>query len=318
MIFLQACPDTTYFHWQLWAQMLNFRRFGIEQDAVICLAYKDKPSEEGLKFQRWTKARVEFFKDERKPTPYASSVRPHVIKKLFQKESFPCVFYHDSDIIFLERPDIEGLSAGDTNYVGGTAKGYLDWNYLNQHPKYIMYGMFEIIGITEQQVQTIDSQMGGAQYVLKNTDFAYWEACEWKMDAVYRWFEYCTTKGMTEYNPNAPVRQHNIQKWATDMWIIPYETTLRGGQIRHHDHLNFAWPFTDSRESVKRYYIAHNAGITAENKICNRTGKPHLFYKGEFHSRFPWGENFDYVKGDTMSYLYTQYIKEAELHYKTA
>jgi hypothetical protein len=71
--------------------------------------------------------------------------------------------------------------------------------------------------------------------------------------------------------------------------------------------LKFCFP-TDLIEDVKDVKILHNAGVLKENK--------HLFFKGDYIDKTPYGVDHSYVDQNYCSYLYVSEINERCIYEK--
>lgn len=305
MKLIQALPDHSYFVWQLYVQMLNFREYGIEQDAIILVAVTTEPSAKMEAFRQWTKASVIYYQDTRVNKEYASSIRPHLLAKYFRSERAPEVFfYHDQDIIFIQKPDIDKLAAGQTCYVAPepvTPNDYLSSVYcrkFDKDGKSHFSDICTIIGIDKETVIANDANCGGAQYIIKNVDYKFWEKVEHDCEAVYQHLRADTEK-------NKATAPYHIQIWTSDMWAVIYNLWLLGKETRQCEEIGFNWPYEAPTKP-----IMHNAGITASNEN-NKDGKPVYFNKSRFNGGdFPFGKDFSYVSKGIAQYKYIQYFNE--------
>jgi hypothetical protein len=299
MRLIQVVEDKPYFVWQLYVQMMNFRDHGVEEEAVI-LVVGNELSNDMKQLQAWTKAKIYCYPDTRKSRTYIPSIRPHLLKKYFLEIEQPEVFfYHDQDIIFLKKPFLDELAAGDTNYVAANAASYLNSGYCNSFKKSVFPSMCDLVGISEDLVRENDRNCGGAQYVLKGIDHKFWEKMERDCERLYR---YLMLFFETE--------ERKIQMWTADMWAILWNLWAAGKKTEHHESINFCWPW-DLRQND--YAIFHNSGIAGNNEN-NAKGQPQWFNKGKFsgdysnNRMYPWGQRFDFVAGNSFQYLYIQYI----------
>lgn len=303
MIFIQVVPDQVYMIWQLYVQMKNFRIHGIEEFAVIVVALNGtkQPTREMIEFQRWTKARVVFYEDTRKSRHYMPSIRPHLLAKYLKENPYPgALFYHDQDIIFIRKPDLAELMKGNVHYVSPGAQNYLWTPYLKKFKAYIFPTMCEIVGISPAKVMANDPNCGGAQYVLKNITYEFWEKVEQDCEALYIYMTDAVFTGIRKYKPteNLPEENKAIQKWCADMWAVLWNLLLIG-EVKHNDTIDFSWPW-EPLEQAKP--IFHNAGVTASNS-------DKYFMKGSFYSTMPFGQKFDYVDKNCVQRQYVDLIE---------
>lgn len=289
MKFITAQPDSDYYIWQLDVQMNNFRRLGIERDAIIIFAYRGSPNPNALKFENRTEADVWFLLDERKSDQYIPSVRPHVLKKLFRYMPELSEFmYMDCDAIFTRLPDFKSMESGLVHV--SDARSYLDSSYLKSKGEGLFVGMCQAAGISPSKVISQDANTGGAQYVFKVRPGAgFWSEVERTSVKLFDYMEATATI----YSPQAPV-----QSWTADMWAILWTLWQEGKATRISPQLSFAWA-TSKIEDLAGVNILHNAGATAE--------RGDLFFKGAFIDKSPFGCNFDHV---SPAYCSRAYVSE--------
>ena len=304
MTFLQVVPDEPYFIWQLYVQMQNFRNIGIEQDAVILFAYKPGValSKEYEDFRKWTKARVIRYPDTRKSIDYRSSIRPHIIKQFVagNKDS-GTFFYHDQDIIFLRYPRVEHLLNDDKIYIGEQAKGYVWTRYLLGFDKYIYYSMCKIVDIDPDIPIQNDPVTGGAQYLMKNTTYEFWDKVEKDCEGLFKYLRDITSIGLTPYNPDIKLPEDHVQIWTADMWALLWNIWRDKKETALHDEMDFSWPW---EETVKAKNIIHNAGITLHNEFDKDQTTRLYFHKERYRDRAPFNDDHSYVSKNIAQYEY--------------
>ena len=224
LIFVCAQPDSTYFHWQLELMMYNFTKFiPKEKCYILCCIENNEPS---IYLQNLKKKypNILCYKDTRKSKEYISSIRPNLYKQFFKE--YPHlgkkVFIHDSDIIFNRFPNFESMLNDDICYLSDTIN-YIGYKYISEcadryQSKYpnlvkddILIKMAEIVGIKPEIIKKNQSNSGGAQYLLKNINYEFWEKCENQCEKMHIMFK--------KYLKTYPVN-HDIQVWTTDMWIL--------------------------------------------------------------------------------------------------
>lgn len=304
MRLIQALPDSPYFVWQLYAQMLNFRDWGIEQDAVIVVSTADRgePSAKMKEFEEWTKAKVYYFNDTRESKEYASSIRPHLLAKYFEFIEQPEIFfYHDQDIIFVTRPELDSLMDG-TCYVAPQPAiapfDYLSTKYCKMfHNGNVFTDMCTFMNVSPDTIEENDVNAGGAQYVLSGIDANFWKKMEMDCEILYQ-FLYHTTR------EDASNSIYHIQIWTADMWCLLWSLFDKGYKVRQSNKIGFNWPW----EPVT-LPIMHNAGITEHNmdeKDQNGNFVAHkFFFKSGFNGEdFPFGRDFSFVSKSISQYFY--------------
>jgi hypothetical protein len=311
MTLLQAVADQPYMIWQLYVQMLNFRDLDIEDKAVIlvCLSVGNDPSHEMKKFEKWTKAKVYYYYDERVSKTYISSIRPHVIKKYLRDYPTRVFFYHDQDIIFLSLPNFIELEQGDMCYVSREAASYLDYrNYIKRFKSYQFHTMCHIVGIDPDTVAQNDHMVGGAQYVIKNTDYNFWDKVEKDCEALHRYMEHATKNGIRDFRNDEELPTYHIQIWAADMWAVLWNIWLSGMFTIPHPSIDFCWPTNEIKDAKP---ILHNAGIADINEYNAETGV-RFFRKDRYLMHYPFSEDHSYVPENFIQSLYVKLFKRME------
>ena len=313
-IFVSAQPDQLYFHWQVELYLYQFAKHGIADRCYAIFGYRDKPSEYALNLSRKYK-HILLYKDTRPisvPNYYIPSIRPHLLKQFFKEfpELGASVFYHDSDIFLVHMPRFDLLLADNNGYVSDTIS-YIGYNYINgcqkrYKEKYpaipendLLTRMCNCMDVPMDLVKKNEAGSGGAQYLLKHVDAAFWEEVEVKCQSLYS----C----MKEYEKQHPI-SNGIQIWTADMWAVLWLYWKRGKSTIVHPELDFSW----ATSSVTEYYkknIFHLAGVTGET----RKGK---FYKGEYiHTNIfkAYAKNkdmFNAIDPSNATYEYVKVLKE--------
>lgn len=306
MKFLTAQPDSDYYVWQLKVQMNNFRKLGIEKDSLILMGYNKKKgiNPNALKFKDSTTAIVLFFEDTRKNIKYISSIRPHIIKKLYKTKyevvDKQDIFYHDCDVLFREVPNFKELRLSDKVMMSDTIS-YVGSRYIVSKGSELLDEMCAVVGIDRRVVEARDRKSGGAQTFIPNIykiDYAFWNKIEKDSEKLYVLMNETAHK----YNP-----QHPIQSWTADMWAVLWNLWVIGAVTEISPELNFTWP-TNNITDWDRNKIMHNAGVTANNK--------NLFNKGEFIDKSPFEADLSYVDKTFVSYKYVEEILDAKNNFK--
>jgi len=312
MIYLSAQPDTPYFMWQLEVQLHNFASFGISPDNIHILIGYDPVKGISSCFQDFTAAnphlaRFFFYPDTRLKRRYIPSIRPHIIKQHFFKHpelAQEAIFYHDSDIVFTSSlPDFEQLVQGDTWYVSD-ARHYLNSDYIRAAGQGVFTDMCRIMDIDEQLVIDNDANAGGAQTLLKNVDYTFWDQLESDSEKIFcLLIDNRDSYKKTYLEENAGYETHYtpVQAWCSDMWAILWNGFKRA-EVRISGELDFCWPH-ESQDSWEKKKIFHNAGISAA--MSNR-----FFFKAYYMERTPYEDDFSHVVSSMLSYNYVQMIYE--------
>jgi hypothetical protein len=317
MIFLSAQTDHPYYHWQVEVMIHNFISKGINPNQIECVfSYKNNISPAGRALANaYPFVRVFFYRNTMKDDAgYPSLCRPHVLAQHFDrypKLSAETIFYHDCDILFRALPDFARLNAGEHCYLSDTIS-YIGAKYLQSKGSDLLEKMAAIVGIDPQVIIANQAHSGGAQYLLKGIDSAFWRKLETDCRALYAYLrkreederKTLSAEALKTYNP--------VQKWCADMWCVLWNSWLRGKETRVDKTLSFSWPTSGIKEWEK-HNIFHNAGITERLKSTH-------FYKGEYIHNDPFAAgDFSYVGQTHCTWHYVQAIlfaKEQRKRYR--
>jgi len=255
---------------------------------------------------------------------YIPLFRPYILKKHWEK--FPelnqkAIFYTDSDIIFLHPIDFSPVLEDDVCYLSDTHT-YLNSDYFDSKgslykdglkkgtPIFVRSDKFEqfkkrdilnetakICNISREICEKNRFNTGGAQYLLKNIDAAFWEEV---MSASMTIRLFLMDVNQQFMQGSSPIERENngFQSFCADMWAVLW--TLWGKNIptRTPKELDFTWS-TDEKSAHTRENILHNAGITSDGKIRTRIKDQNLknieveapaFYKGAYINKHPMAD----------------------------
>lgn len=313
MIFVSAQPDTTYFHWQVELYLYQFSKHGITDRCYALFGYKNTPSDYAKNLAKKYPG-IKMYRDERTSDTYSPTIRPHILAKFFR--DYPHlgknVFYHDSDIFLVKLPRFDlMLQPYDSNAYLSDTMSYIGYDYIKgcsvkykkKHTQIrdldIFYGMCEKVGIDPALVQKNQINSGGAQYLLKNIDYAFWEKCEKGCDNLYNY--------LCEYEKKYPINDH-IQKWTADMWVVLWYYWRDIGPTMIHKELDFSWATGTVRE-YNALNIFHLAGVTSNNS-SDKFQKGHYTKQIVFDAFCQNPKIFDHINKDNATYEYVKVIKE--------
>jgi hypothetical protein len=305
--YICAQPRLIYYAWQVEVMINNFIKNGINPNNIdILVAWN--PNDDTSKaetVEMWNKltahyntVRFFFYEDTRqKPIKYISSIRPNILKQHFKANpelKDDAIFYHDCDILFTKPVDWTNLLSDNVWYLSDT-NSYINYDYIISKGKDVYNKMCEIVGIDSIIPKLMNSNSGGAQYILKNIDWQYWEKVELDCEKLYFEISQLNQKKKQE-DPN----HHELQIWCADMWAVLWNAWLRGSETKVIKEMDFSWA-TDSEDRFSQTNIFHNAGVT-----CSCGGK---FYKANYTDSLPY--NLDLrIKEGTASYRYYQELQE--------
>lgn len=296
MKFVCCQPDSPYYHWQVKVLLTNFRKHGIEKDAILIFSNTAKEQSQQLRdLQNKTTARIVYIQDTRTDFTYIPSVRPHALKKFYYYNPQIInedVFYHDCDIIFQSLPDFYKMNEQKV-YVSDTIS-YIGSDYVESKSPELLERMCKIVGINKEIVKGNNSNSGGAQYLFKkgtiNSDF--WNKVEKDCTSLFK----LMTITSKIYSPN-----HPIQAWCADMWAVLWNIWLTETKTEVHNELSFSWS-TSVISQWTKHKIYHNAGVSSS--------KNNLFCKHEFINTSPFEADLSKVNPAFCSKMYVEAIKE--------
>jgi TusA-related sulfurtransferase len=315
LVFVCAHPDIPYFHWQTKVYTHNFIEKGIKPENIhvlfVMVNGSTEPTEESLKLKDLG-INVHHYLDDRKNKRYIPSLRPLALSRWLKEypQFGKCYFYHDGDIIFRELPDFDKLLQDDIVYLSDTL-GYINYDYIlscsrryeKQYPQLpkdeLLKIMTDTIGVTIDDIKKINSNSGGAQYLIKNTDYKFWEKV----------YEDCGTlyEKIFNFDRKHPIPHGGLQIWTSDMWSVLWNLILTNHDVKVTDDLDFSWA-TDTIEMYEKKPILHMAGVTDDLKSTK-------FYKGEYINVDPIEKlkenknHFDYIEKNSSTLKYIEVMK---------
>jgi len=316
--YICAQPRLIYYAWQVEVMINNFIKQGINPnniDILVAWNPEDKTSTPE-NIEAWTKlaesynsVRFFFYRDTRQqPIHYISSVRPNILKQHFaahpelEKEA---IFYHDSDIVFTKKPDWSSLLEDDIWYLSNT-NSYINYDYIVSKGQDVYDKMCEIVGIDPIIPKLLNSNSGGAQYILKNVNYTYWEKVERDCEKLFKEITDLSNEKVqldkhTVSEDVARSPYHPLQIWCADMWAVLWNGWLLGNETKVVPEMNFSWA-TDSIQRWEETTIFHNAGVTCS---CGRQ-----FYKANYIESLPYSIEQSNYRDVTCGYNYVKEIIE--------
>jgi len=297
--FICAQPAIPYYTWQVEVMINNFIEMGINPNYIDIVCWK----ENGIIPEAWSKlanyynyVRFFFYDDTRITKNYTSSIRPNILKQhwLAHPElENDIIFYHDNDIA-LTKPINWEQFMNDDKWYGSDTRWYISYGYILSKGEDILNKMCEIVDIDKQLVEKNELNAIGAQYILKNLNWKFWDNVEHDCERLF--------KEITEMNIVKKTKDpeyHEIQIWCADMWALLWNGWKLGKETVCHDDLQFSWA-TSTEEEWNKYNIFHNAGVTND--------KDGLFYKAIYMYKIPYNENLN-IKEGTASRKYWEAIQ---------
>jgi hypothetical protein len=259
MKFIITLPDCDYYLWQMLVQINNFRKFGYEENTIYLIGkFNSQKSENLQKILKsgLIKSEVIVFNDERIKPKYSPSLRPFLMKKYIEKynKENELYFYTDPDVLFIKKMNFNKYLKNRVWYMSNTSS-YLNSNYIKSKGEELFDLMCQSVGIDKSIVENNDINAGGAQIILKNTTYEYWNKVEKDSEKLYE----LMINTAHRFTPNAPIQAWTAEMWATlwNAWLFKYKTKID-------NELDFSWA-TDSIEKWDGTNIYHNAGAVIDN-----------------------------------------------------
>ena len=300
--FLCAQPATLYYAWQVEVMINNFMEMGVNPNHIDIVCWKQN----GIIPDEWSKlanrypARFFFYDDTRATKHYISSIRPNILKQHWEKHPYlkdHAIFYHDCDIIFTH-PISEWISQDIINnnqWYGSDTRWYIAHSYIKGKGQEIIDKMCEIMQLPEELIQENELNAIGAQYLMKNIDYHYWNRVEEDSELLF--------KQITELNNQIKITNpsyHELQIWCADMWAVLWGAWRKGWKTNCIPQFDFSWG-TSTEADFHKMNIMHNAGVTDSNSG--------LFFKAEYMNELPYGKELD-IKVGTASWHYWNWINK--------
>jgi len=300
--YISAQPAINFYTWQVEVMINNFMKNGVNPNNIdiVCSIQNNVIPDKWHKLcNHYNTVRFFFYNDDRVNPCYISSVRPHVLEKHFASHPYlkdEAIFYHDCDIIFTKPVNWNHYLDDDVWYLSDT-KYYISAEYIKSKKFGLYERMCEIVGIDESIPERYnDTGSGGAQYLMKNIDAAFWKKVYDDSEKLYQFF-LDHLKAFPEGGPN---KYHPIQKWTADMWAV-----LWNGWYFQHDtkvvsDMEFAWPM-HKLDMWEKCFILHNAGVTETTNF---------FFKGKYMNKLPYDIKAEDYSAETCSRKYVEEILE--------
>lgn len=310
MIFINACSYENYYVWQQEVLITNFRKFGISANMHVLVWYirtVDLGNWKQLQ-SKYPEVKFFFYEDLGVDTSiYVPQLRPNILKRHFKKyaKQFKnkVFFYHDVDIIFNYLPDFETLIKDNICWQSNTSS-YLDYSYLynkeqvgNIPNNEAIKKLAEIGGVSVETIKSYDGNTGGAQYILKNIDYKFWQEVEHSCLAIRKSLAYMVHGSINQRYFNS--ENEGFQSWCADMWAVNFALWKRGLKTSTTPLLDFSWVHDDV-ETYQKKPIYHNAGAKLD--------QDHVFVKNKYYITSPIGQEIT-IPNNTASYYYVEAIK---------
>lgn len=285
-------PDDNYYTWQvhLWLESLKNRG---ESDKAIVLVFTPNYRTQNPKWQQivdlYPEAQFHFYKDEHDITAmlgiYIPVLRPYTLWRHWKEHpelSNSAILYCDSDVIFTEHFDIQQFVDNDTCYLSDT-NSYINAKYFDSKVNDVLPDKLEeyktrdilaeigsVIGISRQEAEANNDHSGGAQYLLKNIDAAFWNKVMNDCILIRSYLQRINR----EYFQS---EDKGFQSWCADMWAVLWNLWVRDKQVEVIPEMGFSWA-PDPITKLETHPILHNAGV-----VSTTMDGINYFYKAKYH-----------------------------------
>lgn len=318
MIFLSAQPDTLYSKWQLEVQLFNFRQQNISPEKIHVLIGFDPETGLNKKFCQLFETHADYatfflYEDKRIDKTYLSTIRPHIIKQHYLKYPFlneTCVFYHDSDIIFRELPDFDSMCEGDTWQLSDT-RHYIGAEWIKRTGRIVLEEMCLVTGKNQMLIEQNDFNSGGAQYLIKNVNYCFWNNVEIDSQKLYTHLKNNSERYAQLFANETGNEKNDYQGllvWCADMWALLWNAWEMGYKTEINKGLDFCWPKDDLIQWDEKA-IFHNAGLDEYDSHS-------YFFKGDFKNSTPYNVSLNYILKNKCTAKYVNAIRESQIIFK--
>lgn len=325
---ISCVTDSPRFLWEVDVLLTNLKEFGHSSITTLLIFqhrafYEKEFSPEWKKLEeKFPETKFVYYKDHTNVSRscqifgYLPLFRLYVLQEYFKKHpelEKEAIFYIDSDIILTKPIDFSVYLEDEVNYLSWTGNPERTDNYLWQPyfdskknkvvpDKLAQYSRIdvlnktaEICGTTREQIALNSTNIGGAQYILKNINAQFWTDC----------FNYTCEIKLFLSNINQIFMQgktfqekedNGFQSFCSDMFSVMFSLIAKGAKIECPKELDFAWS-CDRIDRLKTTKILHNAGITSDAKVrvafeklpdgTNKFEEAPMFYKGAFLEKSP-------------------------------
>lgn len=285
---ITAQPNDLYFCWQLRVQLHNLRKHGLSDKYTALIWHHDNRANKEVFFDEWNQLindypEAEFVTYEDttgelsrliKMMNYIPLLRPWLLSKYFSERpelKYRAILYIDSDVVFTKKPNFDSLIADDVCYLSDT-RSYIAASYFDSKEKDVLpekleeYKQIDVLdelmkefGLSRLTAESREEGSGGAQYLLKNIDAAFWQNV----------FQGCIKVLMNLRSVNRRFFENEnkgFQSWCADMWSILFNLWAREGisETRCPWEMDFCWA-TDPIGKWDQVQIYHDAGATSRN-----------------------------------------------------
>lgn len=323
MTTITVAPDEFYFVWQIDLWLSNHIETGYTNPIhILIFRRQDQPlSAEMQALQRKysSVSFVNFFYyqdkdgsvlDKIREVDYIPLLRPFCLREHFKKYKHlekDSIWYVDSDILYTKYLDFTPYLSDDICYLSDTIS-YVGYSYLRSKEKDVLLSKLEkfkasnvidyltrTLGLSENILEQNEQGSGGAQYLLKNIDYTFWDNVYNDSVTIRRYLSFINKRFFES-------EEKGFQSWTADMWAVLWNLWKQNKITKCPKDFDFCWA-TDPYKAIDSHYIYHNAGAT---------GTPNIFYKGKYANNVNCPQaDIDYLKSISdkyASYFYVQHL----------
>lgn len=285
-------PAINRFKWELEVSINNLMEHGYND--IMLLFTQDDLSVVEYFINEYPTIDVHAYSDRRKDKFYHPGVKPYLWMKHLEahpEDEIGEYMYIDSDVIFRERLDHAKLNPTSKLWYCSDCTNYLGYDYIMSRTNSysLIKEMASIVGVSVDSIKELGQNAGGAQWIIKDPTFAYWEKVYKNSSELY----------MCMQRSNS-----NIQIWTAEMWSQLWNMIYFGIKPRTDSELEFSWS-TDPIDCWYQTKIYHNAGVTSD--------RTDLFFKGQYVNRTPFDEDLSFVNDKMCSIKYVEAIKGVKM-----
>jgi hypothetical protein len=280
MKWISAQPATIYYAWQVEVYINNFVDNGVSPADIHVLFLTDGeiPKEIEVLQRSYPFIGFHFYNDNRMDKSYIPSIYFNAVKQHFKAHpelENETIMFHDSDTILLKPFEQSWEWLGNNIWYFSDTNSYINYDYIISKGEEVYDRMLNVVGIDGIIPKICNSNSGGAQHLIKNSTYSFWNKVE--RDSIVMYNMFCATEHQYQKKHDG---DYPIQKWTAGMWSLLWNAWYFGNEVKVSDELSFCWA-TDKIEWMEGKQFLHNAGVTEMGQ--------NLFYKGR--SRLFWGEH---------------------------
>ena len=134
MIYICAQPAIKYYAWQIDVFIHSLLKNNIQPENIHIASALVEELDDSFKklIEKYPGVIFEFYQDDRAYKNYAPSIKPHLLKKHFQKHQWlqqKTIFLMDADSVLIKPIDFTGMLTDDIWHFSD-CNGYLNYGYI--------------------------------------------------------------------------------------------------------------------------------------------------------------------------------------------